>query len=331
MAEAVLAADAEEDRPRRIDAPVTLPDKFFRAGLRVAGLSVFALMGLIALFLLLRGFQALRFTGWSFFTQSAWKPQGGVFGIAAVLPNGILIALVALIIAVPVALTTAVFISEYAPLRIRATLVSLIDLMAAIPSIVYGLWGFYFLQPLMVGPSRWLSNHLGGVLPFLKVRTGDIGTSYTSSTFIVGTVVSLMIIPIITSLSREVMSQTPRGEREGAYALGSTRWGMVRSVVLPYARGGIVGAVMLGFGRAMGETIAIAMIISPSFSLAWHVLENGANSISALIILRFGESDSLGLSALMAAGLVLFLLTFAVNLAASVIINRSRSGASTAD
>ncbi len=163
------------------------------------------------------------------------------------------------------------------------------------------------------------------------MRTGEVATSYTSSTFIAGTVVSLMIIPIITSLSREVFSQAPAGEREGAYALGSTRWGMVRTVVLPFGRGGVIGAVMLGFGRAMGETIAVALIISPVFRLSWHVLENGGNSISALIALRFSESDSLSLSALMAAGLVLFALTLLVNVAAGFIISRSRSGASTSD
>jgi phosphate transport system permease protein len=333
VAELVAGPAAPEesgsDRPRRIVAPVTPGDRLFRGGLRVAGFSVFGIMGLIALFLLLRGFQALKYSGWSFFTTTDWKP--GLYGIAAVLPDGVLIAVVALVVAVPVALTTAVFISEYAPQRIRPALVSIIDLMAAFPSILYGAWGYVFLQPRINGTIRWMALHLGGFLPFFKVRGPDVGTSYTSSTFIAGVVVGLMIIPIVTSLSREVMSQAPRGEREGAYALGSTRWGMVRSVVLPFSRGGIIGAVMLGFGRAMGETIAVALIISPGFFLTWRVLENSGNSISSLIILRFGESDSLGLSALMAAGLVLFGLTLAVNVLASVIINRSRSGASTAD
>lgn len=323
--------EGPEDRPRRITAPVSFGDRVFRGVLRAAGLSVFAIMGLTAVFLLLRGSKALRVTGWSFFTQTAWHTETHVFGIAAVLPDGILIALVALLIAVPVSLSTALYISEYAPERLRPGLISLVDLMAAIPSIVYGLWGLFFLQPRVVGTVRWTALHLGGWVPFLKVRTGDIGTSYTSSTFIAGMVVSLMIIPIMTSLSREVFSQTPAGEREGAYALGSTRWGMVRSVVLPFGRGGVIGAVMLGFGRAMGETIAVALIISPVFKVSWHVLENGADSVSALIALRYGESDSLSLSALMAAGLVLFALTLVVNMAAAVIIGRSRSGAATAD
>ncbi|KQV09833.1 MULTISPECIES: phosphate ABC transporter permease subunit PstC [unclassified Kitasatospora] len=323
--------EPDQDRPRRISSPVSRGDRVFRAGLTAAGLSVFLIMGLIAFFLLLRGGEALKVTGWSFLTEQRWNTGAHQFGIASVLPNGALIALVALLISVPVALGTAVFISEYAPVRLRAALISLIDLMAAIPSIVYGLWGLVFLQPRIVGLSRWLSNHLGDWVPFLKVRRGDITVSYTSSTFIAGVVVSLMIIPIVTSLSREVFSQAPQGEREGAYALGSTRWGMVRTVVLPFGRGGVIGAVMLGFGRAMGETIAVALIISPAFVFKGHLLENGANSISALIALRYSESDELSLSALMAAGLVLFALTLLVNLAAGVIINRSRSGAATSD
>jgi phosphate transport system permease protein len=321
----------DQDRPRTITAPATPADRVFRGVLRAAGLSVFLIMGLIAFFLLARGSQALRAVGWHFFTEERWLTAAHRFGIAAVLPDGLLIAVIALFVAVPVALTSAVFIAEYAPVRLRPLLIAAVDVMAAIPSIVYGLWGWFFLEPRIVGLSRWLSAHLGEVLPFLKVRTGDIGTSYTASTFIAGVVVSLMIIPIVASLSREVFSQAPQGEREAAYALGSTRWGMVRTVVLPFGRGGVIGAVMLGFGRAMGETIAVALIISPTFKIAGHVLESGANSISALIALRFGESDPLSLSALMAAGLVLFGLTLVVNVIAGLIISRSRSGAATAD
>ncbi|MCX4747840.1 phosphate ABC transporter permease subunit PstC [Kitasatospora sp. NBC_01287] len=321
----------DHDRPRTITAPATRGDRIFRGLLRVAGYSVFAIMGLIAFFLLLRGTDALRASGWSFLTEQKWSPSAHVFGIAAVLPDGVLIAVIALVFAVPVSLTAALFIAEYAPVRLRRGLVTMVDLMAAVPSIVYGLWGFFFLQPRILGMVRWTALHLGGVLPFLKVRTGDIGTSYTSSTFIAGLVVALMITPIITSLSREVFSQAPQGEREGAYALGSTRWGMVRTVVLPFGRGGVIGAVMLGFGRAMGETIAVALIISPIFRFSGHVLEAGANSISALIALRYSESDGLSLSALMAAGLTLFALTLVVNVLAGIVVSRSRSGAATAD
>jgi phosphate transport system permease protein len=330
-----LTSDAapppEADRPRRLTAPLTRGDLVFRTVLQLAGYSVFLIMGLIAFFLVLRGSDALRVTGWRFLTEAKWSPAAHTFGIAAVLPDGILIAVIALLFAVPVSLTAALFIAEYAPVRLRRALVSMVDLMAAVPSIIYGLWGFFFLQPKIIGLVRWAALHLGGFLPFFKVTTGDIGTSYTSSTFIAGVVVALMIIPIITSLSREVFSQAPQGEREGAYALGSTRWGMVRSVVLPFGRGGVIGAVMLGFGRAMGETIAVALIISPSFKFTGHVLEAGANSISALIALRFSESDGFSLSGLMAAGLVLFAITLVVNVLAGLLVSRSRSGAATAE
>jgi phosphate transport system permease protein len=322
-------APVQPQQRRHIATSLSPGDLVFRAVFRIAGLSVFAIMGLIALFLLLRGLDALRLSGWSFFTEQKWQTDARRFGIGAVLPDGLIIAVTALVIAVPVALSTALFISEYAPAGLRRMLISLVDLMAAIPSIVYGLWGLAFLTPHIIGTDRWLSDHLGGVLPFLKVRTGDYATSFTQAAFIAGVVVALMIVPIITALSREVFSQAPQGEREAAYALGSTRWGMVRAVVLPFGRGGVIGAVMLGFGRAMGETIAVALIISPVFTITTHPLESGGNSISALIALRFGESDQLALSALMAAGLVLFAITLAVNMVAAAIVSRSRSGAAT--
>jgi len=324
------AASAIEDQiPIRIVPGVSRGDRVFRLVFRAAGLSVFLIMGLIALFLATRGAQALHATGWSFLTEQRWQTAAHRFGVGAVLPDGIIIAVIAMLIAVPVALGAALFISEYAPGGLRRYLISAVDLMAAVPSIVYGLWGLIFLTPRVIGFERWLSTHLGGVLPFLKVRNGEIAASYTQSAFIAGIVVSLMVIPIICSLSREVFSQAPTGEREGAYALGATRWGMVRTVVLPFGKGGAIGAVMLGFGRAMGETIAVALIISPLFAVSTHPLQAGANSISSLIALRYSESDKLSLSALMAAGLVLFVITLLVNMIAAAIISRSRSGAAT--
>jgi phosphate transport system permease protein len=324
------AASAIEDQiPIRIVPGVSRGDRVFRLVFRAAGLSVFLIMGLIALFLATRGAQALHATGWSFLTEQRWQTAAHRFGVGAVLPDGIIIAVIAMLIAVPVALGAALFISEYAPGGLRRYLISAVDLMAAVPSIVYGLWGLIFLTPRVIGFERWLSTHLGGVLPFLKVRNGEIAASYTQSAFIAGIVVSLMVIPIICSLSREVFSQAPTGEREGAYALGATRWGMVRTVVLPFGKGGAIGAVMLGFGRAMGETIAVALIISPLFAVSTHPLQAGANSISSLIALRYSESDKLSLSALMAAGLVLFVITLLINMIAAAIISRSRSGAAT--
>ncbi len=319
-----------EDRPRRITTRKSRSDLIFRSGVRLAGLIVLAITGLIAAFLIDRGASTLRAVGWRFLTNFQWILTGNKLGVGAILPDTLIIAVIALLVAVPVALATAIFISEYAPPGLRRAMIGLIDLMAAIPSILYGIWGFFWLMPRFVGTERWVSDHLG-FIPFLKVPGGYQPGNFENSTLLAGFVVSLMIIPIIASLSREVFSQAPQGEREAAYALGSTRWGMIRTVVLPYARGGVIGAVMLGFGRAMGETIVVALIISQVFRIVTHPLQSGGNSIAALIAQDAGESTPGMISALIAAGLVLFVVTLIVNAIAAVIVARSRSGLQTAD
>jgi phosphate transport system permease protein len=323
-------AKPAEDRPRVITTRVGPADVAFRTGARLAGLLVLAITGLIAAFLIVRASSTLRAIGWRFLTNFQWLVETRDAGVGAILPDTILIAFIALLIAVPVALATAMFISEYAPNRLRRPCIALIDLMAAIPSILYGIWGFFWLMPRFIGTERWISDHLG-FIPFLKVPGAFQPGSFENSTFLAATVVSLMIIPIVASISREVFSQAPAGEREAAYALGSTRWGMIRAVVLPYARGGVIGAVMLGFGRAMGETIVVAIIISQVFTVVTHPLESGGNSIAALIAQDAGESSPGVISALIAAGLVLFVVTLVVNAIAGVIIARSRSGLQTVD
>lgn len=306
-------------------------DRAFRLTTSVAGTTTLVIMGLIGGFLLIRGLDALRVAGWGFITESQWAPDmGGVFGIAAVLPYTAAIALVALFIAVPVSLATALFITDYAPARLRRILTAMIDLLAAVPSLIYGLWGLFYLQPRLITLSKWLADNLGW-FPLFKVDD-EFGTPlgiFPSSTFVAGVIVSLMVIPICTSVMREVFAQAPSGEREGAMALGGTRWGVVRDVVLPFGRGGIIGGSMLGLGRALGETIAVTLIISPSFDGKLSILEQGSNSIAALIALKFSESSSFGISALMAAGLALFVITLLVNAAASTVVSRSRSGSAT--
>jgi len=194
------------------------------------------------------------------------------------------------------------------------------------------LWGLFFLQQHVTGLARWISTYFGWI-PFLSVEGADPtdplspSTVYTSSSFIAGIVVSLMVAPIICSVMREVFSQTPAGEREGAFALGATRWGMIRAVVLPYGKGGMIGGSMLGLGRALGETIAVFLIISPVFEIQPRILENGTSSVASLIALRYGASSDFALSALFAAGLALFIMTLIVNFIASTIVARSRSGA----
>lgn len=321
-----------KDTARPLGAQLDGSDRVFRALTRGGGITVLLIMLLVGTFLAVRAVDALQVAGWSFLTESRWEPDAGVFGIKAVLLGTLLIGLVAIAVAVPLAIGTALYISEYAPRRLQRSLISTVDLMAAVPSVVYGLWGFFFLQGQVVGLSRWIATYLDWV-PLFRVDGSDprdplaTATVYTSSTFIAGIVVGLMVTPITCSVMREVFSQAPAGEREGAYALGATRWAMVRAVVLPFGRGGMIGGTMLGLGRALGETIAVYMILSVVISVQPHVLQNGGSSVSALIASKYGEATTLGTSALMAAGLALFLMTLVVNFAASSIVARSRSGA----
>ena len=332
-APAPAAPAVDEDRPRVIVSRPSTGDKIFRAAVRGSGWSVFLITGLILVFLILRASKAFKFMGLGFLTTQAWYPYSPQhFGIAAILPLGVMIALIAMVIAVPTGIAIALYISEYSPLRLRRPLVALIDLMAAIPSIIFGVWGLLFLEPRIIGFDSWVGRHLGFIPIFGFRLNSSVQSSYEGSTFIAGIVVSLMVIPIITSLSRQVFSQAPVGEREGPYALGATRWGMIRTVVLPFGRGGVIGACMLGLGRALGETIAVTLIVSATFHFNYHVLESGGNSIASTIANEyssFPDAGSMGLSALMAAGLVLFGMTLIVNTLGAIVIGRSRSGMAT--
>ncbi|MBI4935309.1 MAG: phosphate ABC transporter permease subunit PstC [Actinobacteria bacterium] len=319
--------------PRDITARPIGSDRVFHTGAGLSGVLVLAIMVAVGLFLAIEAAQALSSTGLSFFTTSDWQPDRGEFGIASVLLGTVLIAAVAVAIALPMSIGTALFITEVAPVWLRSTLVALVDLMAAVPSVVYGLWGLFLLQGHVVGVSRWLNTWFGW-LPFFEVAGADptsplsSASVYTASAFIAGVVVAMMVMPIQCVVMREVFSQVPAGEREGAFALGSTRWGMIRVVSLPFGRGGMIGGTMLGLGRALGETIAVLLIISPRFDINFHILEAGGNSVSSLIALRYSEASGFGLSALMAAGLALFAVTLVVNFTASWFVARSRSGAS---
>lgn len=327
-----VLADLPPDVPRSVVAVPAGADRVFRVVAGSSGAVVISVMSLVGLFLAYRATQALEVAGWSFLTTAAWQPDAGNFGIAAVLVGTVLIAFVAIVVAVPLATAAALYIAEYAPRRLQRTLISLVDLMAAVPSVVYGLWGFFFLQGEVLGLARWLATWFGW-FPLFAVDGTDprdplaTATVFTSSTFIAGLVVGLMVTPLACSVMREVFSQAPVGEREGALALGATRWGMIRSVVLPYAKGGMIGGTMLSLGRALGETIAVFLIISPVFVVQPHILQNGTSSVSSLIALQYGSATPFGTSALMAAGLALFLLTLVVNVLASMIVARSRSGA----
>ncbi len=331
MAQPDLHEPEVQDVPRTLSSKIDRPDAAFRWIARGSGTIVVTVMSLVGLFLAYQGFTALQSAGPEFLTTQAWDPNSDNFGIAAVLAGTLFIALTAIAFALPLSLGTALYISEYAPLKIKGALVSIVDLMAAIPSVVYGLWGVFFLSPNILPVSQWISTYFGWI-PIFSVEGFDPSdplaspTVFAASTFIAGIVVALMVAPITSSIMREVFTQAPIGEREGALALGATKWGMIASVVLPFGRGGVIGGTMLGLGRALGETIAVFLIISPVFVIQPRILEKGANSISALIALRYNEASAFEISGLMAAGLALFLITLVVNFIASSIISRSRSG-----
>jgi phosphate transport system permease protein len=318
---------------RSLATALSGPDQALRIVGYSAGATTVGIMLLVGLFLAVRAGDALRVAGPSFLVEQAWSPETQKFGMAAILFGTFSIALVAMVISVPLALGTALLISEIVPPKVRQFLVTMVDLMAAVPSVVFGLWGAFFLQAAIIPVSQWISTYLA-FIPIFRVDDASGNTltepaAFTGSAFIAGIVVAFMVVPTQTSVMREAFSQAPPGEREGAFALGSTRWGMIKAVVLPFGRGGMIGGTMLGLGRALGETIAVYMIISPVFTINWEVLKTGTNSVSALIALRYGESSEFGLSALMAAGLVLFLITLVINFTASSIVARSRSGAET--
>lgn len=318
---ATVAAPESAPPERRVlhDAP-TAGDRVFRTLVVGSAWSVLVILGLIASFLLFKAWPALHEAGWHFLTRFEWQPDAipAVFGIGALLYGTVVIALVALAVALPVAVGTAIFINEYAPARVARILTPMVDLLAAVPSLVYGMWGLYWLRPRLDGTSRWLTDHLGFIPIFHTSRP-----VFGSSMFVCGIVVALMVIPIITSVSREVMSQVPKASCEGALALGGSRWGMIRRVVLPFGRSGIIGASMLGLGRALGETIAIALILSFDFRITTRILEPGGGSIAGLIANFFPEAGEQGRNALIAAGLVLFILTLLVNMFARIVVNRT--------
>ena len=316
---------------RTLKSRSTRVDTIFRAVATSSGGLTVGVMLAVGLFLGFRALTAIDVAGLSFLTEQSWSPETQTFGVAAVLFGTVTIALIALSISVPLSIGTALLISMVVSERVRRFLISLVDLMAAVPSVIFGLWGVFFLQENIIPVSRWISSTFGWI-PIFSV-TNDAGetlsdaSAFTSSAFIAGIVVSLMVVPTQTSIMREAFMQTPIGEREGALALGATRWSMITTVVLPFGKGGMIGGTMLGLGRALGETIAVYMIISPVFVINWQLLKTGTNSVSSLIALRYGEASEFGISALMAAGLVLFLITLVINFAASTIVARSRSGA----
>ena len=322
----------DEDRPRRLVTTYSAQDRVFIHGVRGIGLLVLVIVSSIGIFLGIQSVPTLDHYGLSFFTEFRWLPSQDVIGIAAVVVGTIQVAMIALVFAVPLAVLTALFITDWAPPGLRTTLVRVVDLMAAVPGIVFGLWVLFVIQPHATVVAHWISKHFGW-FPLFHVRT-DVDypiwnqapgyPSYAGSAFIAAIAVAMMIFPMATSVMREVFGEAPAGEKEAALALGATRWAMVRTVVLPFGRSGVVGGTMLALGRALGETISVVLVISQAFEIKPYVLESGTSTISSLIASSFKEASPAQLSALLTAGFVLFCMTLLVNSLAAVIVSRSR-------
>ncbi len=316
--------------PRRTSGPTTgtgrtaepFGDRVFR-GLSVsAGVGLLLVILAIATFLVVRAIPALRANEAGFFTSTDWDPNAlpPRFGIVALAFGTVLSSLLALVMALPVALGVALFISHYAPRRLAGVLGYVVDLLAAVPSVVFGLWGLFYLNEPLSKVSAVLADHLG-FLPLFAAGDGI----YRRSILLASTVLAIMILPIIASLSREVFLQVPAMNQEAALALGATRWEMVRTAVLPFSRPGIIGATMLGLGRALGETIAVAIVLSPAFVVSLAILQPAKGAtIAANIANSFAEASSTGRGALIASGLVLFVITLLVNVAARAVIHRRK-------
>ena len=276
----------------------------------VSGLSILAILAAVAFFLVLLAAPALT-------SDPADLPYGEFWQWVAPFAVGtVWAAVLALLIAVPVAIGIALFISHYAPRKLANGLGYIVDLLAAVPSVVFGLWGINALAPAVMPVYGWLNKAFGWFPPFAG---GVSGTGRTMLTAAI--VLAVMVLPIITALCREVFLQTPKLHEEASLALGATRWEMIKQAVFPFGMPGIISAAMLGLGRALGETMAVAMVLSPSDQISFELLTpNGPNTIAANIALNFPEAFGLGINQLIASGLVLFVITLAVNMAARAII-----------
>jgi phosphate transport system permease protein len=299
-------------------------DKLFRFAAIFCGLLVLLILAGILASTLNKSFPAIRFAGAHFFTKT-WDPTNGKLGGLSLIYGTVVTSAIAIVVAVPVSLGIALFLTEVAPRRLRAPFVFFVDLLAAVPSVVYGLWGAFVLSAPIGTFYGHVSNGVSSIPVLNTLLSGSSGASYMTA----GLIVALMIIPIISSLSREVFNTVPSAQKEAAVALGSTRWEMIRVAVLGYGRSGVIGAIMLGLGRAMGETIAVALTIGSVQSISGHLFHSG-DALASIIANQFGEStNSFGDSgkvpfqaALIGLGLALFVITVIVNLIARSFIAR---------
>ena len=310
--------------PREITTQPRRSDQIFRAVVTIGGMTSLVILGLIALFLSLKGISVLQVEKFSFITESKWevlqdaegKVAESTFGLGAMLIGTFLAAFIAVIVGVPIAVLSALYLTFYARGPVKKLLISLVDLMAAFPSLLFGFWGFIVLMGSAEYWAKLLNKYLG-FIPIFDVPA----PIFERSPFIAGLVLAIMIIPIVTAISREIFDQTPLDRVQAAYALGASKLAMIRAVVIPYGRGGVVGGAMLGLGRAMGETVAVYTVLNVVYQVNWQVLFGAGGNVASLILLKFGEAGPDEVNALMAAGLVLFRLTLTVNAISDVLIN----------
>jgi phosphate transport system permease protein len=331
---AAPAVPADPVDPITVDAPISLggggglpahrrfgAESLFRWFTTASGATVLVIIVAIAVFLVAKAVPALQADKANFFTYLDWFPDDPTepkFGIGALAFGTLLSSVLALLLAVPISIGIALSLTHYAHRRVADALGFVIDLLAAVPSIVFGLWGRdYFFDPIR-DFSVWLHHYFGWIPLF-----GSDGP-YGKSILLGSLVLAIMVLPIITSLTREVFRQTPTMNEEAALALGATKWEMIRMTVLPYGRPGLIASVMLGLGRALGETIALALTLGSTFVISFGILQNGGNTIAANIANKFGEAGDVGRGALIASGLVLFAITLVVNITARAIVYRRR-------
>lgn len=295
-------------------------DQVFKSIAIAAGSTIVAAIVLIAVFLLVRAIPALRANHANFFTSTDFDTSSAAklaFGIRDLLMVTVLSSVSALVLAVPVAVGIAVFLTQYAPVRLARPFAAMIDLLAAVPSIIFGLWGIFVLAPKLEPIAAFLNRHLGWIFLF---KSGNVSLAGGGTIFTAGIVLSVMILPIITSVAREVFRQTPRIQMEAAQALGATRWEVIRMTVLPYGRSGVVAASMLGLGRALGETVAVLIILRAAARPGnWSVFDGGYTFASKIASAASEFSEPLPTGAYIAAGFALFVVTFVVNAAARAV------------
>lgn len=314
--------------PRTLQTKPRISDQIFRSIVGLGGFSSLIILGLIAGYLFFRGYSIMRTEGLSFITGYEWVSsinsdgtagtEKSVYGVGAMLIGTLVTAAIALTIGVPISVFAALYLTFFAPARIKNFLVSVVDLMAAFPSILFGLWGLYVLMEPGMYVAELLNKYLGWI-PIFSVPV----PIFLRSPFIAGLVLAVMIIPIVTAISREIFSQTPLDRIQAAYALGASKWAMIKNVAFPYSYSGIVGGSMLGLGRAMGETVAVFTVLNILYQANFKILLGAGGNLASHIILKFGEASEEEIKALMAAGFVLFLMTLAVNMIANVIVNKT--------